>query len=141
MYWLILVSFIWIVPVNAATGELSLEELKVAGARQSVLKNQAQSESGVEIPQPKLDQFREEIRPLLTTHCVPCHGPEKAKARIRVDELDPNLLEGTDVDWWLEIMAVLGNGEMPPPDESELTGEDRGKIIDWLSGEMRMASM
>jgi hypothetical protein len=41
----------------------------------------------------------------------------------------------------LEVLAVLGNGEMPPPDESELASEDRVKAIDWLSGEIRMASI
>jgi hypothetical protein len=56
------------------------------------------------------------------------------------DTLDPNLLHGDDVDWWLEVMAVLSNGEMPPADEGELTDKDRSKIVEWLSSEVQVAS-
>ena len=125
---------------HAATDSPSLEQLKIEGARQSLLKLQVAPSIETNAPEPDLDGFRAEIEPLLATHCVSCHGPEKTKARLRIDTLDPDLLKGSDVDWWLEILAVLGNGEMPPPDESELSGEDRGRLMDWLSREVRMAS-
>lgn len=119
----------------------TLEDLKVAGARQSLLKHQPLDGREIDAPQPQLERFRGEIEPVLRTHCIPCHGPEKTKARLRIDELDPNLLEGKDVEWWLEILAVLGNGEMPPPDESRLSGGERSKTMDWLSHEIRTASI
>lgn len=118
----------------------SLAELKVAGARDSSFRKQSQAPVSLAAPAPALARFRQEIEPILREHCVGCHGPEKAKARLRIDTLDPNLLAGKDVDWWLEIHAVLGNGEMPPPDKSKLSAGDRTKLIDWLSGEIRMAS-
>ena len=37
-------------------------------------------------------------------------------------------------------MAVLSNGEMPPPDETPLSDGDRAKIIDWLASEIQVAS-
>ncbi len=126
---------------GAATHPPTLDELKVEGARQSLLKHQRAHGLETKAPLPELNRFRMEIEPVLKKHCVACHGPEKAKARLRIDTLNPNLLEGNDVDWWLEILAVLGNGEMPPPDESKLSGEDRSKAMDWLSSEIRMASI
>ena len=45
------------------------------------------------------------------------------------------------MDWWVEVRAVLGNGEMPPPEESALTQGDRAQVMEWLSGEIRTASM
>ena len=69
-----------------------------------------------------------------------CHGPEKQKAKFRVDTLDPDLLKGKDVSWWLEVQGVLTNGEMPPPDSVKLADADRVKVIDWLAGEIRAAS-
>jgi len=141
IHWLLLGLFIWTSLASAATHVPSLNELKTEGARQSVLKNQATHAFEELVPQPALTRFHEEIELILKSHCVQCHGPEKEKAHLRIDTLDPNLLEGNDVDWWLEILAVLGNGEMPPPDKSELLAEDRTKMIDWLSGEIRMASM
>ena len=139
-YWVLLLLLVGLSPAMAATKVPTLEELKIKGSRESALKNQAARIVSATVPQPALSQFRAEIKPLLTAHCVPCHGPEKTKARLRIDTLDPNLLEGNDVDWWLEVLAVLGNGEMPPPDESVLSSEDRVKAIDWLSGEISMAS-
>ena len=138
---LLLALFVGTSLSSAAPNAPTLEELKVAGAQQSILKNQTAQSVGTLVPKPALGRFREEIEPILKTHCVPCHGPDKSKAHLRIDTLDPNLLKGEDVDWWLEVLAVVGNGEMPPPDESELQGEDRAKAIDWLSGEIHMASM
>jgi mono/diheme cytochrome c family protein len=137
----LLALFLVAVPTGAATNLPTLDELKVAGARQSSLMNRPAQAIAQESPQPALGQFREEIGPILRAQCVGCHGPKKVKANLRIDTLDPNLLEGKDVDWWLEILAVLGNGEMPPPDKSELSGPDRTKVIEWLSNEIRMASM
>ena len=68
--------------------------------------------------------------PILTRHCISCHGPEKTKAELRIDKLNPDLLKGGDVDWWLEVLAVLGNGEMPPPKKSRMSGEERSSAIE-----------
>jgi len=119
----------------------TLEELKVHGARRSTLRTELPESRGTVVPQPGLDHFRNAIFPILNQHCIPCHGPDKAKGRFRIDTLDPNLLEGDDVDWWLDVQTALGNGEMPPPEESELSGEDRGKVMEWLANEIRTASM
>ncbi|MCH2375610.1 MAG: DUF1592 domain-containing protein, partial [Planctomycetes bacterium] len=67
--------------------------------------------------------------------------PEKTKAELRIDKLNPDLLKGGDVDWWLEVVAVLGNGEMPPPKKSKMSGEERTQAIELLSEEIRLASM
>ncbi len=106
----------------------------------SALRNRAAEAPAPTAPQPAVNQFQKEIEPILKSHCVSCHGPEKAKARLRIDRLDPNLVAGGDVDWWLDTLVVLGNGEMPPPDKSKLPDEDRGRVMDWLSGEIRKAS-
>ena len=66
--------------------------------------------------------------------------PETQEGNIRIDTLDPDLLHGNDVNWWLEVVAVLSNGEMPPADEAELADEDRSKVIEWLSSEIQVAS-
>ena len=118
----------------------SFDELKATGALHSKYRKPTAPIDSPDAPQPALRQFQKTIGPILKEHCVDCHGPEKAKARLRIDTLDPNLLEGKDVDWWLEIHAVLGKGEMPPPEKSELSTEDRSRLIDWLSGEIRLAS-
>ncbi|QEG39233.1 DUF1592 domain-containing protein [Roseimaritima ulvae] len=92
------------------------------------------------VPQADLAGFKQSILPVLQQSCVPCHGADVEEGNIRVDTLDPDLLHGADVDWWVEVLAVLNNGEMPPPDEAELSDEDRSRVVEWLSNEIQVAS-
>ena len=92
-------------------------------------------------PKADLDGFRKAVEPVLKRACVSCHGPDKQKGKFRVDTLDPDLLNGGDVDWWLEVFGVIGNGEMPPEDtEVHLQDADRAVVVDWLSREIQQAS-
>lgn len=118
----------------------SLEALKTIGAERSGYLRPLQNSKSTEVPQPQLAAFNKQIQPILARACVGCHGEEAQEGNIRIDTLDPNLHEGDDVSWWLEVMAVLSNGEMPPPDEPPLADSERTKIIDWLAQEIQVAS-
>lgn len=87
-----------------------------------------------------LNGFEKVISPILTSNCVECHGPEKQKAKFRVDTLDPNLLYGEDLSWWLEVMDVVSNGEMPPEEDVRMEETDRSKVVDWLSSQVQISS-
>lgn len=128
-------------PSRTTPQELSLEEARKAGVQESMYRNRSGVVTIPAKPEPSLDTFHQQIAPTLQTHCVSCHGPEKTKGNIRIDNLDPNLLTGESVDWWLEILAVLNNGEMPPPEKSKLAEEDRARVVEWLSGEIQKASI
>ncbi|MEM7234807.1 MAG: DUF1587 domain-containing protein [Planctomycetota bacterium] len=119
----------------------TLNDLKASGAKRSRYTNRKAPPTKGAVEKHSPDRFREALFPILEAHCVKCHGPDKAKADLRIDKLDPDLVKGGDVDWWLEVMSVLGNGEMPPPKRSKLSSEDRGKAIDLLSKEVRLASI
>lgn len=118
----------------------TLDDLKAAGATRSSYRKHQQRPVVTDTPQPELAAFRKDIRPVLEHACVRCHGPETQEGRLRIDTLDPDLLHGSDVGWWLEVAAVLSNGEMPPADEANLSDEDRSKVIEWLSSEIQVAS-
>ena len=93
------------------------------------------------VPKAKLKEFRAQVEPVLKRVCVGCHGPKKQKGKFRVDTLDPDLLKGKDVSWWLEVFDVIGNGEMPPKDAKvKLADAEKARIVDWLSGEIQVAS-
>jgi mono/diheme cytochrome c family protein len=94
------------------------------------------------MPTTNLDDYQKFVAPLLAKSCVDCHGPKKSEAGLRVDELDPNLLTGGDVDRWVEIYDVLSQREMPPEDEPDyhLKDDDRAQIIEWLGNEMQKAN-
>ncbi len=120
--------------------QLTYRELKTFGAKRSKYREFKPQVFGTEMPKPKLAEFRAEIKPILDKACVQCHGADVEEGNIRIDQLDPNLVLGDDVDWWLEVVAVLTNGEMPPADEVKLADSERAKVIDWISSEIQVAS-
>ncbi|MDA7889816.1 DUF1592 domain-containing protein [Akkermansiaceae bacterium] len=105
----------------------------------SVSRKETSSPAGP--PAANLADFKQHVAPVLTKTCVACHGPEKTKGKFRIDTLDPDLMQGGDVDWWLEVLDVLSNGEMPPEDaDVELADADLSKVIEWLGPEIQKAS-
>ena len=123
-----------------ALAEDSFAELKKRGAAQSSYLTRDYQRSRATTPKPRLSEFNKEILPVLRKSCMGCHGEEHTEGNIRLDTLDPNLQKGADVSWWLEVMAVLSNGEMPPPGEAGLADDDRAMIINWLASEIQVAS-
>ncbi|MGJ8725523.1 MAG: DUF1592 domain-containing protein [Roseibacillus sp.] len=121
---------------------LTLVEARIKGALQSSYLTSTEQvyESNSKTPQANLEGFHNEIQSILKTSCLECHGPDKQKAKFRVDTLDPDIINGDDADWWLEIMDVVSNGEMPPDDAPAMPDEDRKKTITWLSTEIQRAS-
>ena len=95
------------------------------------------------IPTANVGHFQTSVAPLLNKSCLACHGPEKSEGRLRVDQLNPDLLTGPDVERWREVYNVIGNSVMPPEDAPDyaLADADRGNIADWLSGELNKASL
>ena len=66
--------------LSAATHVSTLNELKLEGARDSLLRLRTTEPLANQRPEPKLQTFEQAIAPILKQHCVPCHGPEKTKA-------------------------------------------------------------
>ena len=122
---------------------VSLEEARDFGRTKSryLKATKAKPPADATVPRANLAPFEKAIRPLLTKNCLACHGPQKSEGRLRVDQLDPNLLTGQDVLRWREIYNVLGNSEMPPADEPAyaLNDDDRGLIVEWLGAEINKA--
>lgn len=119
----------------------SLEEIRIEGALQSAYRKQRPRQVQTTVPQADLAGFQQHVRPILQKHCMHCHGPDLKEGNMRLDTLNPDLLHGNDVKWWLEVLAVLSNGEMPPADETELPEKDRSQLVEWLSSQVQVASI
>ncbi|HBJ35815.1 MAG TPA: hypothetical protein DDZ51_13925 [Planctomycetaceae bacterium] len=103
----------------------------------------AVSKTSVEIPVANVSHYRNVIEPILNSRCLACHGPERTEGSLRIDQLDPDLLSGGDVERWREVYSVVSNAEMPPQDEPDFAISDiqRDGIVDWLGDEMNKASI
>ena len=124
---------------------VTLEMARELGRTKSrfLKEKQLENTAALAVPKANIAYFQESVGPILSKSCLACHGPETSEGRLRVDELNPDLLANSDVGQWREIYNVLSNSEMPPEDEPDyaLSDSDRGNIVDWLSGELNKASV
>lgn len=127
------------------TTPVTLEQARTLGRMKSSFLKKANTKANVGqvIPKANLAHFKSTIGPVLKKSCVACHGPERSEGRLRIDQLDPDLLAGADVEKWREIYNAVSNSEMPPEDEPDyvLADADRGNIVEWLGDEMNKASL
>jgi mono/diheme cytochrome c family protein len=124
---------------------LTLQQANEVGRTKSRFLKEVDVEEKVTdaIPKANVANYQESVGAILNKNCLACHGPEKSEGRLRVDELNSDLLTGPDVERWREIYNVLSNSVMPPEDEPDyaLADADRGNIVDWLSAELNKASL
>lgn len=90
-------------------------------------------------PPAAAERFAGEIKPLLIQHCVRCHGEKTQEGELRIDRLNPDFINGADVDHWQEVLDRVNLSEMPPEDEVQPTRAEKLMLIDWLTEQMRHA--
>ena len=53
----------------------------------------------------------------LKEHCLRCHGPEKVKGDLRLDQLETDFAKPSVFERWREVVSRTQSGEMPPKKE------------------------
>ena len=79
--------------------------------------------------------FREQVAPLMEKHCVGCHGPDKQKARLRLDGVRGFRL--SDRHLWTMVHEQLSHGDMPPEEELQPSKSGKAKMLAWIEKEQR----
>ncbi|MDF1850785.1 MAG: DUF1592 domain-containing protein [Verrucomicrobiales bacterium] len=79
----------------------------------------------------------EPMEVFLEAHCIRCHGPEKEKGDLRIDELSRDFAQGFDGHLWAEIVERINAGEMPPEDEPQPSEEEISQVIATLDKRIR----
>lgn len=74
-------------------------------------------------------QFPKDIKPLLESHCLRCHGPQKKKG-----DVDFSRAALRDRKVWKKALLQVEEKEMPPEGEKPLTTEQRDLLLKWLRG-------
>lgn len=133
---LALAATILVIPFVGTQAHAQVEDQ--GGQREAVVTERSVGLAKVDIER-SLNRYEESIKPLLEQACFDCHSGDDVEGNFHADQLDPDLVGGEDVPWWLEVYSVLSQGEMPPPEASELTDGQRARIVDWLSTEIQAA--
>src|SRR5881628_3281033 len=93
--------------------------------------------------QNKVD-FVKQIQPILQQQCVKCHGPEKQKAKLRLDSKEAALKGGKDgviivagkaekSEMYRRITLPKGDDDIMPNEGDPLTREQTDLIHDWIN--------
>ena len=94
-------------------------------------------------PENKID-FARDIQPILQKSCVECHGPEKPKAKLRLDSREAALKGGKDgvvivpgqadkSEVYRCITLPAGNDDVMPNKGDLLTKAQTDLIRDWIN--------
>lgn len=88
-------------------------------------------------------EFEQDILPIFEANCIDCHGPDKDKASLRLDQR-ASMLKGGDTglptlvpgDWegsfLMEVVTHLDEEMAMPPKGDKLSGEDIALLKKWV---------
>ena len=86
--------------------------------------------------------FEKDVRPILAGRCYSCHGPEKQKSDLRLDDREaavkggvfgPAIVPGKAADSDLIRRVTTSEAdEAMPPKGPRLSAEEVGKLRDWI---------
>lgn len=65
----------------------------------------------------------------LAKHYVSCHGAEKKKGELRLDQLSRDFKAGTDAQRWAEVVEKINSGEMPPKNDPKPTQDEIAAFV------------
>jgi mono/diheme cytochrome c family protein len=88
---------------------------------------------------PTLDQtadgalFNNQFRPLLVRYCTGCHGPEKPKGKLRLDNLTTDFVDSGTRARWTAVIQRINAGEMPPKGKPRPHAADVQAMTGWLA--------
>lgn len=77
--------------------------------------------------------YEDAILPLLTRHCLECHGAEKSEGDLRLDQLATDFADRDRRATWFLVRKRVAAGEMPPEGEPRLPGIDVETLTRWIA--------
>ena len=90
-----------------------------------------------DVIRPDLIMFNSSISGFMKKHCVACHGADEPAGDVRLDAIDGDIVRGTSVSLWKDVLHRIETGEMPPEDEPQPTEAERDSLAKWIRGELR----
>src|SRR4051812_2369254 len=84
--------------------------------------------------------FAKDIKPLLASHCVECHGDQKVKGGVDLGMVADEAAVRRDLATWRKVAEQLASREMPTDKAKRpLADADRATLAAWLDGTLKSA--
>ncbi|HYF36868.1 MAG TPA: DUF1587 domain-containing protein, partial [Prosthecobacter sp.] len=74
-----------------------------------------------------------QVRPVLAETCYDCHSASKMKGGVDLKSLAENPQVEAQYALWEKVREVVTKGEMPPEDETQLSGEEKQALLGWVT--------
>ena len=81
-------------------------------------------------------RVNETHRAFFEEYCLKCHGHEKPKAGVRLDDVSFSISEVATAERWQKVLNAMNSGEMPPEDQKQPPAEAKVAFLEHLSGAM-----
>jgi mono/diheme cytochrome c family protein len=88
---------------------------------------------------PAAKAYNDQVRPFLARHCLECHGPEKTKGKLRLDQLAPDFATDAGRERWQAVLKRVRTGEMPPKAKPRPPEQEVQALSNWISGQVAAA--
>ena len=82
---------------------------------------------------------QEVVSGFIEKHCIACHGPEKQKGKLRLDELPIELSNDSIAAHWQDVLDNLNAGDMPPEEEPQPGKKELTTFLAELTGKLKNA--
>lgn len=84
-------------------------------------------------------EFTEQVEPLLSQYCFSCHGDDTQKGNVKLNSLNPDMVNGSDAAHWHSALDMLNSGEMPPAKKTQPSKKERNILVEWMTKNIELA--
>ena len=86
------------------------------------------------------EEFADLVTPFMQENCFKCHGEEKQKGDIRLDQLSFDFSKAENAITWQDVSDILVIGDMPPEDEVRPDATVMANVIKAIDTRLRVAA-
>ena len=77
-------------------------------------------------------EFKNKIKPFLTSYCYDCHAEGSAKGQVSLDDPNKGAHHLNNRELWLQIWEYLRSDLMPPAKNDQPETAEKNEIIHWI---------
>lgn len=87
------------------------------------------------------ESFQAVVKPFIEQHCIACHGPDKQKGDLRLDQLSTDLTKLENAEEWQFVLDELNGATMPPEDEPQPEAAELTRVLESLTYSLQKAKV